>query len=941
MGEKIHILLIEDNRGDANLIYIYLKEAFPHAFDLSTEDYLESGLERIGPSSHDIIIVDLSLPDSSGLDTFKRVYEKAPEIPIIVLTGLEDEAMGIMTVKMGAQDFLIKGKLNGKALRRSINYSIERYKLLKSLAEKSKMLEEQTAALLSEKQKLAQAQKLAHIGSWELSLPENSFSCSDELYRILDIEPGEMPITYMDFIDFIHPDDKESVTKEISRAIQKLRPFEFFNRILRKDGSVRYLQAKGELVLDNENNIVKVIGTAQDITQKKKEEQLEQLALVAIKSYNAVTIADREGKIEWVNEGFTKLFGYKLKDVKGTYGEILRKGEKTGLSPDNEHYKVLIKEKKPLSYENKNYSKSGEEYWVLTSLTPLLNDKGEVEKIISIDSDITRRKKAEQELIIANKIAEHSIFKGNKALEELHKAKQEVEESVRVKEQFLANMSHEIRTPMNAIIGFTNLLLKAEHGPENRQYLNAIKTSGQNLLVIINDILDFSKLELGKITLECIPFKLDQLISTVIDLMLPKAIEKNIKLSFSIAKDIPVTLLGDPTRLNQVLVNLVGNAIKFTNEGGVRIEVNLMNQSEEEVSLRFSVTDTGIGIPAESVDKIFEGFTQATSDTTRKYGGTGLGLTITKELIELQGGEISVTSKLNEGSSFIFWLKFKREKEESADADTEGKEKSEEFPLENVKVLLVEDNLFNQLLAVKILENWHCRVETADNGVIATEKAETMDFDLVLMDIQLPEMDGYQATAYIRNKIKGPRSKIPIIAMTAHAFAEEIEKCKKMGMDDYISKPFDESKLRSKIIRVLQINKQAPAEANGAVPDSAQGPKNCVELSYLRKISKSDAGFIIRMIDVFIEQTPRFLDSVKNCIEHKDLHELHKVLHRMKPSIAFMGITELDLVTGILQKHIAEDLPHEQLSPLFERMQEICAHSIEELQAEKIKLLSQ
>lgn len=941
MSEKTHILLIEDNRGDANLIYIYLKEAFPHAFDLSTEDYLASGLERIGPNSHDIIIVDLSLPDSSGLETFQKVYEKAPEIPIIVLTGLEDEAMGILTVKMGAQDFLIKGKLNGKGLRRSINYSIERYKLLKSLAEKSKMLEEKTAALLSEKQKLAQAQKLARIGSWELSLPENSFSCSDELYRILDIEPGEMPITYMDFMDFIHPDDKDSVAKEISRAIQKLKPFEFFNRIMRKDGSVRYLQAKGELILDNERNIVKVIGTAQDITQKKKEEQLEQLALVAIKSYNAVTIADREGKIEWVNEGFTKLFGYKLKDVKGTYGEILRKGEKTGLSPDNEHYKVLLKEKKPLSYENKNYSKSGEEYWVLTSLTPLLNDKGEVEKIISIDSDITRRKKAEQELIIANKIAEHSIFKGNKALEELRNAKQEVEESVRVKEQFLANMSHEIRTPMNAIIGFTNLLLKREHGPEIHQYLNAIKTSGQNLLVIINDILDFSKLELGKITIECIPFKLDQLISTVIDLMLPKAIEKNIKLSFSIAKDIPATLLGDPTRLNQVLVNLVGNAIKFTNEGGVRIEVNLMNHTDEEVSLRFSVTDTGIGIPAESVDRIFEGFTQATSDTTRKYGGTGLGLTITKELIELQGGEISVTSKLNEGSSFVFWLKFKKEKEESAGHDSEGKEKNEEFPLENVKVLLVEDNLFNQLLAVKILENWHCKVETADNGLIATEKAEAQDFDLVLMDIQLPEMDGYQATAYIRTKIKGPRSKTPIIAMTAHAFAEEIEKCKKMGMDDYISKPFDENKLRGKIVRVLQINKQAPPGANGAVPDSAAGPKSCVELSYLRRISKSDAGFIIRMIDVFVEQTPRFLSSVKSCIDSRDLHELHKVLHRMKPSIAFMGITELDLLTGILQKHIAEDLPHEQMNILFEKMKEICAHSIEELQTEKAKLLGQ
>ncbi len=580
MSDKINILLIEDNRGDADLIDIYLKEAFPNTFTMSTADYLQKGLKLLSRGVFDVIIIDLSLPDSSGLETFKSVFDAANEVPIIVLTGLEDEAMGIATVKQGAQDFLIKGKINSKTIKRSVNYSIERYKLLKSLAENAKKLEEKTADLLGEQQKLAQAQKLAHVGSWEWNIKDNSFTSSDELYRILKLEPGEIVLTYESFLDFIHSEDKDNVISEINRSIKKQRPFEFSNRIVRKDGSVRFLQAKGELITDKDGNILKVVGTAQDITQKKKEEQLEQLALVAIKSYNAVTIADREGKIEWVNEGFTKLFGYRLKDVKGTYGEILRKGEQTGLSPDNEYYKILLREKKPLSYENKNYSKDGKEYWVLTSLTPLLDDKGEVDKIVSIDSDITRQKRAEQELIIANKIAEHSIYKGNKALEELYKAKKEVEESLKVKEQFLANMSHEIRTPMNAIIGFTNLLLKKhELTEEGKQYLNAIKTSGQNLLVIINDILDFSKLELGKITIESIPFKLSQLVSTVVDLMLPKAIEKNIKLSYSIEKEIPETLMGDPTRLNQVLVNLVGNAIKFSNEGGVKISVTMIHDS--------------------------------------------------------------------------------------------------------------------------------------------------------------------------------------------------------------------------------------------------------------------------------------------------------------------------------------------------------------------------
>jgi len=939
MNEKINILLIEDNPGDANLINIYLKEAYSGGIALQTAEYLKKGLELLANTAFDVIIIDLNLPDSGGIDTFKSVYEAVPEKPIIVLTGLEDETLGTTTVKLGAQDFLIKGKINSKTLQRSINYSIERYKLLKSLAENAKMLEEKTADLMSEKQKLAQAQKLAHVGSWEYNIKDNIFSCSDEMYRILHVEPGQEPMTYKRFIDFIYPEDREGAVDEINRAIKRKRAFEFTNRIISRDGHTHFLLVKGEMLLDKDGEILKVIGTSQDVTQRKKEEQLEQLALVAIKSYNAVTIADREGRIEWVNEGFTRLFGYKLKDVRGTYGEILRKGEKTGLSPDNDHYQTLIREKRPLSYESKNYSKSGKEYWVLTSLTPLLNDNGEVEKIISIDSDITRRKRAEQELIIANKIAEHSIYKSNRALEELHKAKKEVEESLKVKEQFLANMSHEIRTPMNAIIGFTNLLLKSEQTHEGIQYLNAIKTSGQNLLVIINDILDFSKLERGKITIENIPFKLSQLVATVVDLMLPKAVEKNVKLSSSIDKNIPEMLLGDPTRLNQVLINLVGNAIKFTNQGSVKIAVAVINETPEDISLRFSIADTGIGIPPESVDKIFQGFTQASSDTTRKYGGTGLGLAISKELVELQGGEISVTSKLNEGSTFVFWLKFKKD---SSLRDTREpgtvEKKVDEFRLDNVRVLLVEDNLFNQMLASKILENWHCKVEVAENGLVAVDKAAKMDFDVILMDIQLPEMDGYQATTHIRDKIQGPRSKVPIIAMTAHAFAEEIEKCKRIGMDDYISKPFEESKLYEKMTRALK-SRNGQAHSNGkAAGLEAEIKKNLVDLTYLRKVSNSDPEFMAKMIGVFVEQTPTLLNAIKESAAKKDWTELKNILHRIKPSIAFMGISELGLDIGIMEKLIAEDQSPEPIMELYNKVEAICSAATEELQAEKKKL---
>jgi PAS domain S-box-containing protein len=939
MSEMINILLIEDNKADAKLIEIYLKESFPNSFTLAVADYLQNGLKMIKGNFFDIIIIDLSLPDSSGLDTFKSVHAVAPEKPIIVLTGMEDELIGINTVKLGAQDFLIKGALSSKSLKRSIDYSIERYKLLHSLAENAEMLEEKTEDLLNEKQKLAQAQKLAHIGSWEWDLKDNSFSCSEELARILKLDSAGQKITYEEFIGCIHPEDRENVTVEINKSIAKQQSFDFLHRVVRKDGTIRFLQTKGELIFDKEANISKIIGTEQDVTQKKREEQLEQLAMVAIKSYNAVTIADKDGKIEWVNEGFTKLFGFKLKDVKGTYGEVLRKGERTGLSPELEYYSLLIKEKRPLSYENKNYSKDGAEFWVLTSLTPLLNEKGEVEKIISIDSDITKQKRAEQELIIANKIAERSLYKGSKALEELHKAKKEVEESLKVKEQFLANMSHEIRTPMNAIIGFTNLLLKADMAYENKQYLNAIKTSGENLLVIINDILDFSKLESGKITIESIPFKISQLLSTVIDLMLPKAIEKNIKLSFSIGKNVPEVLLGDPTRLNQILINLVGNAIKFTKVGGVKINILLNSETDEDVSLHFSVTDTGIGIPNESIGKIFEGFTQATNDTTRKYGGTGLGLTITKQLVELQGGTISVNSTVGKGSTFIFRLTFKKSAMKNQVSLDGEKTPQTKFPLEKLKVLLVEDNLFNQMLAAKILENWHCIVETAENGLIAIEKIENANFDLILMDIQLPEMDGYQATSYIRNKIPAPKSNIPIIAMTAHAFAEEVDKCLKYGMDDYISKPFDENKLQEKIIKVLRKKDRFKFNVIKKEPVKHEDENETSwDLTFLERASKGDTKFVLKMISVFLKQTPELLNSMKISIETNNKKLLKKVIHRMMPSVIFMGMKEMDEILTQLDIHSEDEKFPKQLETLYKKAELICRKAIKDLEAEKMKL---
>ncbi len=377
---------------------------------------------------------------------------------------------------------------------------------------------------------------------------------------------------------------------------------------------------------------------------------------------------------------------------------------------------------------------------------------------------------------------------------------------MKVKEQFLANMSHEIRTPMNAIVGFTNLLLKTEIGLEQKQYVDAIKTSGENLLVIINDILDFSKIQSGKFSFEKIELSLSQLISTLTDLMLPKSVEKNITLSTKIDKQIPDKLIGDPTRLSQILLNLVGNAIKFTEKGEVKIEAKLIKETETSVELQFSVIDTGIGISKDKLSTIFQGFTQASNETTRKYGGTGLGLTIVKQLIELQGGDISVKSELAKGSVFDFNLRFDKSSKSLIENKNGYSKENETISMKGLNILLVEDNLLNQVLAKKVLSDWHWNVDIAENGLIAIEKVKQNDFDVILMDIQLPEMDGYEATRNIRKMGNTAKSNVPIIAMTAHAMSGEAEKCINAGMNEYISKPFDTTVLHNKIISVLNKN---------------------------------------------------------------------------------------------------------------------------------------
>lgn len=426
------------------------------------------------------------------------------------------------------------------------------------------------------------------------------------------------------------------------------------------------------------------------------------------------------------------------------------------------------------------------------------DEQGNVLGVVVVARDITEQKIIAKELTEAKVFAEEATGFAVEAKTKAENAARIAEDAVQAKQQFLSNMSHEIRTPMNAIIGFTKVLLKSDLSEKQKEYLSAIKVSGDALTVLINDILDLAKVDAGKMTFEQIPFKLGISISAMLHLFETKIQEKNLELVKIYDEKIPEVLIGDPVRLHQIILNLVSNAVKFTEEGKISVSIKLLHEDDEQVTIEFSVTDTGIGITQEKIKTVFEVFQQASCGTARLYGGTGLGLAIVKQLVEPQGGTIKVESKIGEGSTFSFVLNFQKTNQ-TAELD-EGLLKLD-AEIKNIKVLVVEDIALNQLLMKTLLDDFGFEHDVVSNGKEAIEMIKNNIYDIILMDLQMPIMNGFEATDYIRNTMN---SKIPIIALTADVTTVDVAKCKSVGMNDYISKPVDDKLLYSKIIGYIK-----------------------------------------------------------------------------------------------------------------------------------------
>lgn len=659
----------------------------------------------------------------------------------------------------------------------------------------------------------------------------------------------------------ILPENSIEPIKEFLKEISLSYPIH--KQIVITQNNIKRFYSASAFPLKNESFLFKI----KDVTaEKNKLQKIHEQTLLLESAKELMAICSENFEFEFINSS-----GKKLLEISDENNHLF-----TDYIKDNQHFitKIIPQIIKKEGWIGElNIETSNRLFPVNCEITPFQSATNGENGFYIVLRDITEKKEAIKKLV---------------------DAKNEAEDNMKSRQQFLAKMSHEIRTPMNAIIGLTSLLQDSRLTSKQKEYTNSIKLSADNLLVIINDILDLTKVESGNLSIEKVRFDFKELISGLNSVFKHKIEKNGVDFVIDIDDEIPQYLLGDPTRLNQILLNLISNAEKFTSQGSIQLKVKLISNTKENCNLRFEVIDTGIGIAKENLNKIFDAFAQESDSTSRLYGGTGLGLTIVHQLVQLQNGKIWVESKLHKGSKFFVELSYKN----SGKPEPVKSPFNENFnisKLKSARIIMAEDYPMNRLLAKSLFEKWNLHLTLVKNGKELLNDLNTNNYDIILMDIQMPEIDGLEATRKLRKR----GIKTPVIAITAHAFKEEQEECTKAGMNDFISKPFNENELREKLITYLNL-KHGDLNTIPSPNTTEENPNsnlNYFSLDYIKDMGAGDESFIDEMLNMFLNQVPLLLNNMIKAINDGDQVTLAQNAHKVQPS--FVMVNRKDMQTDL------------------------------------------
>ncbi len=767
---------------------------------------------------------------------------------------------------------------------------------------------------------LNEAQAIAQVGSWRLDIPADRLEWSAETYRMFGIPVGT-PLSIEAFLASVHPEDRQCVADAWNAALLGA-PYDIEHRIV-ADGEIRWVRERAKVRFDDDGKPVLGVGTVQDITEQRRvDERLRKLSLTVEQSPASVVITDLEARIEYVNETFCQVTGYRPEDVIGRNPRVL----KTSQTPPETHralWKALGRGE-TWTGEFVNKRKDGSTYVEFARITPIHQADGRITHYLAIKEDITERKRVDAELDRHRHHLEELVAERTAQLEKANQAKS----------TFLANMSHEIRTPMNAIIGLTHLAQCHSTDPHQETLLAKVSAAAGHLLSVLNDILDISKIEAGKVQLEQTDFLLDHVLASVLTLVGDQARQKGLVLAMEVEPGLPTILHGDPLRLGQVLVNFASNAVKFTDAGSVTLAVRRQSDAEAGLVLRFEVRDTGIGVAPDARERLFQVFEQADVSTTRRFGGTGLGLAISKRLAHMMDGEVGVDSELGHGSTFWFTARLGRGQASVSDVyaryaqvDT-APEQTLARNYGGTQVLLVEDNLVNQEVMLELLSGVGFRVDLAANGAEAVAMAGRLAYDLVLMDVQMPVMDGLEATRAIRRLPGWART--PILALTANAFDEDRARCLGAGMSDYLTKPVATKVLFTQILNWLP--KRVGSGASFAEPSArAEDPidlrrrlEEIPELDVLeglKNVGDRIASYI-RLLRKYVASHAGDVATVRQQLAAGESAEAMRLAHSLKGVSATMGVKPIQAQAATLEAAIREDRPIPEIEAAVEGLED-------------------